>query len=57
MIKDMNKIINVGDQVQFTGTTTEVLSGRVVKVNKVTITVKCDQDGCVWGVRRDKLIG
>ena len=53
----MNKIINVGDQVQFTGTTTEVLSGRVVKVNKVTITVKCDQDGCVWGVRRDKLIG
>jgi hypothetical protein len=58
------KIINVGDQVNFIhwiplqniGTTTETLSGKVVKVNRVTITVKCDQDGNIWGVRKDELV-
>jgi hypothetical protein len=58
------KTVSVGDQVNFIhwiplqniGRTTETLSGRVIKVNKVTVTVHCDQDGCVWGVRKDELV-
>ena len=58
------KTVNVGDQVNFIhwiplqniGRTTETLSGRVIKVNRVTVTVHCDQDGCVWGVRKDELV-
>lgn len=58
------KTVSVGDQVNFIhwiplqniGRTTETLSGRVIKVNRVTVTVHCDQDGCVWGVRKDELV-
>ena len=58
------KTVSVGDQVNFIhwiplqniGRTTETLSGRVIKVNKVIVTVHCDQDGCVWGVRKDELV-
>ena len=58
------KTVNVGDQVNFIhwiplqniGMTTETLSGKVVKVNRVTVQVQCDQDGNVWSARMDELV-
>ena len=58
------KTVNVGDQVNFIhwiplqniGMTTETLSGQVVKVNRVTVQIQCDQDGNVWSARMDELV-
>lgn len=58
------KTVNVGDKVNFIhwiplqniGMTTETLSGKVVKVNRVTVQVQCDQDGNVWSARMDELV-
>ena len=58
------KTVSVGDQVNFIhwiplqniGMTTETLSGKVVKVNRVTVQVQCDQDGNVWSAIMDELV-
>ena len=58
------KTVNVGDKVNFIhwiplqniGMTTETLSGQVVKVNRVTVQIQCDQDDNVWSARMDELV-
>ena len=60
-----SKTVSVGDQVNFIhwvplqniGRTTKTLSGKVVKVNRVTVQVQCDQDNNVWSVKMDELVG